>query len=137
VTPVAILGAGSWGTALAVHVARRGGDVRLWARDPALAEALSRTRRNPRYLSDVSLPDSICATSELDAAVSGADFVVVAVPTYAVRSVMRAATPRLTARAILVSAAKGLESESLQRMSQVVAAESGERHAVVVLSGPA
>jgi glycerol-3-phosphate dehydrogenase (NAD(P)+) len=136
VTPIAILGAGSWGTALAVHAAREGREVRLWARDEAVVDAIGRTRRNPRYLSDVSLPDDVRATSSLDAALSGADFVVVAVPTHAVRGVMRAAAPILERRAVLVSAAKGLETESLQRMSQVVASETADRHAVVVLSGP-
>jgi glycerol-3-phosphate dehydrogenase (NAD(P)+) len=136
VTPIAILGAGSWGTALAVHAAREGREVRLWARDEAVVDAIGRTRRNPRYLSDVSLPDDVRATSSLDSALSGADFVVVAVPTHAVRSVMRAAAPILERRAVLVSAAKGLETESLQRMSQVVASETADRHAVVVLSGP-
>lgn len=134
--PVAILGAGSWGTALAVHVAREGREVRLWARDESLIEAIASTGRNPRYLSDVPLPAGITPTPALDSAVSGADIVVVAVPTHAVRSVMRATAPLLRSRAILVSGAKGLETESLQRMSQVVAAETGDRHAVVVLSGP-
>lgn len=134
--PVAILGAGSWGTALAVHVARGGRGVRLWARDEAHAAEMTRTRRNPRYLSDVALPEGVDAISRLDAALAGADYVVVAVPTHAVRSVMRTAAPLLAKRAVLVSAAKGLETESLQRMSQVVAEETGDRHAVVVLSGP-
>jgi glycerol-3-phosphate dehydrogenase (NAD(P)+) len=134
--PVAILGAGSWGTALAVHIARAGRDVRLWARGSALVEAIATTRRNPRYLTDVPLPDTVHVTTAMDAALREVDVVVIAVPTHGVRVVMRAAAPLLARGAVLVSAAKGLETQSLQRMSQVVAAESGDRHPVVVLSGP-
>jgi glycerol-3-phosphate dehydrogenase (NAD(P)+) len=133
---VAILGAGSWGTALAVHAARDGRDVRLWARDGAVADEIVRVRRNPRYLSDILLPDGVRATSSLDTALSGAHFVMIAVPTHAVRGVVREAAPLLADRAILVSAAKGLETGSLQRMSQVVAEETAACHPVVVLSGP-
>jgi glycerol-3-phosphate dehydrogenase (NAD(P)+) len=134
--PVAILGAGSWGTALAVHIARAGRDVRLWARASALVEAIATTRRNPRYLTDVPLPDTVHVTTAMAAALREVDVVVIAVPTHGVRVVMRAAAPLLARGAVLVSAAKGLETQSLQRMSQVVAAETGDRHPVVVLSGP-
>ena len=134
--PVTILGAGSWGTALAVHVARSGREVRLWARDATHVDAISRDRVNPRYLSDVSIPESVRPIARIDEALDGVDFVVMAVPTHGVRDVVRAAAPLLTERAILVSAAKGLETQSLMRMSQVLAAETAGRHAVVVLSGP-
>ena len=134
--PVTILGAGSWGTALAVHVARSGREVRLWARDATHVDAISRDRVNPRYLSDVSIPESVRPFARIDEALDGVDFVVMAVPTHGVRAVVRAAAPLLTERAILVSAAKGLETQSLMRMSQVLAAETAGRHAVVVLSGP-
>lgn len=134
--PIAILGAGSWGTALSVHMARVGRDVRLWARGTALAEAIDAARRNPRYLSDVSLPDAVRATNSLPEAVAGVDCVVIATPTHGVRTVMRAVTASLAPGAILVSAAKGLELESLARMSQVIAEETRGRHPVVVLSGP-
>jgi glycerol-3-phosphate dehydrogenase (NAD(P)+) len=133
---VTILGAGSWGTALAVHVARSGREVRLWARDATHVDAISRDRVNPRYLSDVSIPESVRPFARIDEALDGVDFVVMAVPTHGVRAVVRAAAPLLTERAILVSAAKGLETQSLMRMSQVLAAETAGRHAVVVLSGP-
>jgi len=136
VKPVTILGAGSWGTALAVHVARSGREVRLWARDATHVDAISRDRVNPRYLSDVSIPESVRPIARIDEALDGVDFVVMAVPTHGVRDVVRAAAPLLTERAILVSAAKGLETQSLMRMSQVLAAETAGRHAVVVLSGP-
>jgi glycerol-3-phosphate dehydrogenase (NAD(P)+) len=136
VKPVAILGAGSWGTALAVHMARSGREVRLWARDAAHADEIRRTRVNPRYLSEVSIPESVRPMAALDEAVRGIEIVILAVPTHGVRGVMREAAPLLAERAVLVSAAKGLETESLMRMSQVLAAETADRHPVVVLSGP-
>ncbi len=134
--PVAVLGAGSWGTALAVHMARAGCDVRLWARGSALVDEINRSRRNPRYLTDVDVPNTVQATTSLQTAVTDVDCVVIAIPTHGVRTVMRAAAPSLAPGAILVSAAKGLELGSLQRMSQVVTGETGGRHPVVVLSGP-
>ncbi len=134
--PVAVLGAGSWGTALAVHMARAGRDVRLWARGSALVEEINRSKCNPRYLTDVGVPDTVQATTSLHSAVTDVDCVVIAIPTHGVRTVMRAAAPLLARGAILVSAAKGLELASLQRMSQVVTEETGGRHPVVVLSGP-
>jgi glycerol-3-phosphate dehydrogenase (NAD(P)+) len=136
VKPIAILGAGSWGTALAVHMARVGRDVHLWARGSAIVEAMATTKRNPRYLSDIQLPDSIAVTTSTEAALRDVDCVVIAVPTHGVRTVMRTAAPLLARDAILVSGAKGLETQSLERMSQVIAGETGGRHAVVVLSGP-
>jgi glycerol-3-phosphate dehydrogenase (NAD(P)+) len=136
VTRIAVLGAGSWGTALAVHLARGGGEVRLWARDDRLVTELSGTRVNPRYLQGVPLPAGVRPTAALDAALDGAAFVVAAVPSHGLRTVIRAAAPALAARAVVVSATKGLESGSLDRMSQVIGGETGGRVPVVVLSGP-
>jgi glycerol-3-phosphate dehydrogenase (NAD(P)+) len=131
----AVLGAGSWGTALAVHLAGAGHDVRLWARDPAFVDELRRTRQNDRYLPGIRMPDSITPTGRLDEALRDARFVLVAVPSHGFRAVVRQAAGVLERNAIVVSATKGLEVESLQRMSQVIDAETnGVR--VVVLSGP-
>lgn len=133
---IAILGAGSWGTALAVHLARAGHAVRLWARDATLARDMSHARVNPRYLTDLPFPDGVTPTSALAEALDGASFVVAAVPSHGLRTVVRDAAPMVPASAVLVSAAKGLEARSLSRMSQVVAEETGGRQPVVVLSGP-
>jgi glycerol-3-phosphate dehydrogenase (NAD(P)+) len=135
VSAVAVLGAGSWGTALAVHLARSGHEVRLWARDAQLSDEMRRTRSNPRYLQGVELPDAVEPTAGLDA-VRDAAFVVIAVPTHGLRAVMRSIAPDLAPGAVLVSAAKGIETDSLQRMSQVIEEETGGRGRVVVLSGP-
>lgn len=132
----AVLGAGSWGTALAIHLARVGHDVALWARDAMLVDDMNGMRMNPRYLATSPLPALVRPTASLPAALEGAAFVVFAVPSHGMRRVVRDATPLLVPDAVLVSAAKGLESGSLARMSQVVAEECGRLHPVVVLSGP-
>ncbi|MGB2714345.1 MAG: NAD(P)H-dependent glycerol-3-phosphate dehydrogenase [Vicinamibacterales bacterium] len=133
---IAILGAGSWGTALAVHLSRSGRDVRLWARDADLVAAMQRAHSNPRYLPNIALESSVRLTADLDDAVSGASYVVLAVPSHGLRAVVRTVTGQLPAGAVLVSAAKGLEEGSLARMSQAIEAETGGTHPVVVLSGP-
>lgn len=133
---IAVLGAGSWGTALAVHLNRVGHDVRLWARDAELVAEIRRSGSNPRYLSDVRLPSAVGLTSHADEAVCGASYVVLAVPSHGLRAVVRSAAPSLRTGAILVSAAKGLEERTLARMSQVVVEETRGAHATVVLSGP-
>jgi glycerol-3-phosphate dehydrogenase (NAD(P)+) len=136
VSVVTVLGAGSWGTALSVHLAREGRTVRLWARDPQLVERMSATRQNPRYLPGALLPPGVTPMAALGAALDGTAFVIVAVPAHGVRAVVRAATPFLAAQAILVSATKGLEVETHARMSEVIAGETAGRFPVVVLSGP-
>jgi glycerol-3-phosphate dehydrogenase (NAD(P)+) len=136
VSVVTVLGAGSWGTALSVHLAREGRTVRLWARDPQLVERMSATRQNPRYLPGALLPPGVTPMAALGAALDGTAFVIVAVPSHGVRAVVRAATPFIAAQAILVSATKGLEVETHARMSEVIAGETAGRFPVVVLSGP-
>jgi len=132
----AVLGAGSWGTALAVHLASVGHDVALWGRDAGLIDEMRSRRANPTYLPDVVLPDGVRPTMSIDEALSGARHVIVAVPSHGLRSVIKSAAPTLMRDAVLVSATKGIEAESLQRMSEVIAGETGKRHPVVVLSGP-
>jgi glycerol-3-phosphate dehydrogenase (NAD(P)+) len=133
---VAVLGAGSWGTALAVHLARIGHDVRLWARDARLAAEVASCRANPVYLEDILLPDNVAVTESLAVALRAADLIVSAIPSHGCRSVVRAAAPHVRPHAIIVSATKGLETETLRRMSEVIAEELGPGRPVVVLSGP-
>jgi glycerol-3-phosphate dehydrogenase (NAD(P)+) len=133
---VCVLGAGSWGTALAVHLGRLGHDVRLWARDPALVEEMEARRANLAYLPDIRLPDNVLVTHGLGDALRAAELVVSAIPSHGCRSVIRSAAPLLAADTVIVSATKGLEAGSLRRMSEVIAEEVGSTHPVVVLSGP-
>jgi glycerol-3-phosphate dehydrogenase (NAD(P)+) len=127
---VAVVGAGSWGTALAIHLAQIGHVVQLWARDAALVGDMRDRRANAVYLPDVNFPDSLEPTESLSHAVGEAHLVVFAVPSHGLRRVVQHAAPHLGATALAISATKGLEQNTLLRMSEVLASE----HAV--LSGP-
>jgi glycerol-3-phosphate dehydrogenase (NAD(P)+) len=133
---VAILGAGSWGTALAVHLARIGHEVRLWSVEAPVVAEMRERRANAVYLPDVALPESILPTTVIEEALAGVDIVVAVVPSHAMRGVVRAGRPFLDPGAVLVSAAKGLELDTLRRMSEVLAEETAGAHPVVALSGP-
>jgi glycerol-3-phosphate dehydrogenase (NAD(P)+) len=132
----AVLGAGSWGTALAIHLGGMGHDVTLWGRDRTLIDEMMGRGTNPTYLPDLTFPECLRPTWALDDALDGAGYVIVAVPSHGLRDVVRAAAPSIPAGAILVSATKGIEVNSLHRMSEVIEGETAGRHPVVVLSGP-
>jgi glycerol-3-phosphate dehydrogenase (NAD(P)+) len=133
---VAVLGAGSWGTALAIHCARIGHDVRFWGRDPALVADIARTRENIRYLPSAVLPGTVALTASLDRALENATLVIAAVPSHGLRAVLRESQPFLPPGVTIVSASKGLEEGSMRRMSEVIHEEAGPGHPVVSLSGP-
>ena len=134
---VAVLGAGSWGTALAVWLAERGQPVILWGHDPAHVSRLRSTRENARYLPGVQLPTAVTPTEHLDATV-GADLVIFVTPSHALRRVageFAAVAPSAPVRPLLLSCTKGLEVGTGQRMSQILAACLPGSE-VAVLSGP-
>ena len=133
---VAILGAGGWGTALAVHLARAGHDARLWARDPALVADMSARGANAVYLPDVRFPDRLRVTGDLEDALRTAELVVAAMPSHGTRAILKRAAPLIQAGATVVSATKGLEQETLFRMSEVMRQELSDEVHVAVLSGP-
>jgi glycerol-3-phosphate dehydrogenase (NAD(P)+) len=133
---ITVLGAGGWGTALAVHLGHLNHDVRLWARDRELVDELRRTRANPSYLPGAVIPAAVTPEASLERALDRAEFVVSAVPSHGVRMVMREAAAFLPRRAIIVSTTKGLETETLQRMSELIAVEVGNLDRIAVLSGP-
>ena len=130
----AVLGAGSWGTTLAILLASKGERVKLWARDEDLVAVMRKEGRNPRYVSAVPFPKTLTATSDLREALDGERFVVHAVPSKATRELARAYAKRLAPDAVLVSATKGLEQRTHKRMSEVVHEET--RHPVACLTGP-
>jgi glycerol-3-phosphate dehydrogenase (NAD(P)+) len=133
---VAILGSGSFGTALAGHLALAGHRVRLWARDAALATEIERRRENAIYLPGVALPPSVTATGDLVETLTGSELIIVAVPSHGLRHVTVAARPHLPREATIVSTTKGLEEGTLLRMSELLTEVVGGSHPVAVLSGP-
>jgi glycerol-3-phosphate dehydrogenase (NAD(P)+) len=133
---IVVLGAGSWGTALAVHLGRIGHDVRLWARDSAFASEVRTRRANAVYLPDVTLPDRVLVTAQMDEACRDAALLVSAIPSHGLRAVLRAARPHLPRHVTIVSATKGLEVDTHLRMSEVIAGELEPGWPIVVLSGP-
>lgn len=139
-TAIGILGAGSWGTSLAVHLSTLGRPTVLWARSAELAEEMSRERRNPLYLPDTALPDGLEVTSDL-ADLHGCGIVIVVVPSHGFRSVVKSwlsSCPR-SSSPVLVSATKGIEGGSLARMSEICRQEGelvDRSLPFAVLSGP-
>jgi len=134
VSRVAVLGAGSFGTTLAIHLAGAGHDVRLWGRDPAAMAWLRETRENAKFLAGIRLPVGIKVHAELEAALEAADFTLFVVPSQAMRSVA-GQVAAIGAAGIPVCASKGLELGSLRRLSEVLAETLGDR-APVTLTGP-
>jgi glycerol-3-phosphate dehydrogenase (NAD(P)+) len=135
--PVAVLGAGSFGTCLALLCAREH-DVALWARDPGLAAAINREHRNPKYLSHVAIPARVRATSDLREALAERELVIIAVPSHGVRDVIRRAAPFVPRGAIIVSTVKGIEVGTWMRVGELLAQELGPEHQprLTFLSGP-
>ncbi len=139
---VAVLGAGSWGTALSIVLAGGppsfgGHEVRLWTRRPEAARAMNRTRHNPDYLSEFALPAGVAVTADIGEAAAGADIVILAVPSDGVRPTCEQLAPHLRPGQGIVNAAKGLEHQSGRRLSEVIAEVlGGAAGPIAVLSGP-
>lgn len=137
VAQVAVMGAGSWGTTLAKVFADAGSSVRLWVRRPKLAEAIATQRRNVDYLPDIELPTTLEPTTDEAYAMADADIVVFAVPSQTMRDNLARWEKHLPADATLVSISKGIETETLKRMSEVIAECTGASpDRIAVLSGP-
>jgi glycerol-3-phosphate dehydrogenase (NAD(P)+) len=137
VVEAAVMGAGAWGTALAKVLADAGNGVTLWTRRPELAEEINATHRNPFYLGDTALPESIRATCDPAEALDGACTVLLGVPSQTLRTNLEHWKHLIGADATLVSLAKGIELDTLMRMSQVVVQVTGADPArVAVVSGP-
>ena len=132
---VSILGAGSWGTALAIHLARSGHSVVLWSRDAEVATTIARERRHPRRLPDIPIPEGVGTTSELARAFEYSETIVLAVPCAAFREVLGASPAPSSKPLRFVSTAKGIEPDTLKRMSEIVL-EWYPSSSVAALSGP-
>ncbi|QJQ95336.1 MULTISPECIES: NAD(P)H-dependent glycerol-3-phosphate dehydrogenase [Halomonadaceae] len=132
---VAVLGGGSFGTALASIAADNGAEVRQWMRDEVLADEINRDHRNSRYLPDYAINPAVMASAQLQHVLDGAELVLVAIPSKAFREVVRQARPYLKPEQILVSTTKGIQEEGFKMMSEILEEETGFPH-VGVLSGP-
>jgi len=130
-----VLGGGAWGTALAAQAVRAGLDTRLWVRSRALASGIVERRENPGYLPGIELPAGLRVTASLADAAADAEALVIAVPSEYCRELYRQLAGIAPKSALLVSATKGLESDTLLRMSEVAALEAPGR-ALAVISGP-
>ena len=137
-TELAIVGAGSWGTALAIVLAPRFARVRLWVYEEDLAQGLAATRQNDLYLPGFTLPDNVTPTTDLEAAVRQAAIVLSAVPSHHVRAIYGRMLPHLAPEQAFASATKGLENGTLLRMTEVIAETLSGRFEprVAALSGP-
>lgn len=133
---IAVIGAGSWGTALAVIAARAGHNVRLWSRNDAVVNSINEKRVNSRYLSSTSILDNVTATGDIEAALQDASMVLLAVPSHAARETLIAMSPQLNEDAIIVNVAKGIEIESGKRISEIAKEVVTGAHPFVSLSGP-
>lgn len=134
---IAVLGAGSWGTALAVTLARKGLLVNLWARRQEQVDEINTLRENVKYLPEVVLPDNIKATTNLEEALTNAEDIVLAVPSHSTRNIIQMIKNYLKPNSAIINTAKGIEPETLLRLSQVAEEEiPGISSRFAVLSGP-
>lgn len=133
----AVLGTGSWGTTFAAVLADAGNEVTMWGRSPDACREITEEHRNSRYLPGISLPGGVTATTDLRAALAGADVVAVAIPSQAVRAVLSGSADALEPGAVVVSLMKGVELGTHERMSEVLREALGlEEGRVAVVSGP-
>lgn len=132
---IAVIGAGSWGTALAATAARAGSSVRIWGRDGAVIDEINRERRNSRYLGDAELPPDLTGCREMAQALAGADAAMIVTPSHSIRAVARQVSEYLAPGAPVAVCAKGIEAETGLLMTQVAEEELKDRP-VGVISGP-
>ena len=132
---IAVIGAGSWGTALAISLAESGHAVSLWTRRQEHAEAMKADGENKKYLPGIAFPETLTVADTMEAAIVGAELVMFSTPAQGFRSVLNQAKPHLTKDMVLVNVAKGIEQKSLKRLSEI-AEEAVPGVKYVVLSGP-
>ena len=133
---IAVVGAGSWGTALATLLARHGHTTVLWGRDAAVIEAIDQRHENPRYLPGIPLPESLRASTDLAATVAGADWILVVVPSHAFAETVRALAPLRPAGAGVAWATKGFEPGSGRFLHEVAREVLGPDVPLAVVTGP-
>jgi len=135
---IAVLGPGSWGTALAQVLSENGHEVNLWGNNPAQIDEINTYHTNRHYLPDIKIPEEIKGVKDLKTAIAGVDAILFVVPTKAIRTVAKQVAELVEGRPYLIHASKGLEQETHKRISEVIAEEIAEekRKEIIVLSGP-
>lgn len=135
---IAVIGAGSWGTALGIVAARAGNNVRIWARNESVVRTINNDHLNSTYLPDVLLPAQLTATTEFAHALEDAELVVLAAPSHATRTILNFLAVDLDPQSILISATKGIEADTGKRISEVVTDVLGKTYLrkFVCISGP-
>jgi glycerol-3-phosphate dehydrogenase (NAD(P)+) len=135
---IAIIGAGSWGTALAATLAQLDHAVTLWAYETEVVESIRARRENELFMPGIKLPEKLAATGDIEEALTGAEIVVTVMPSHVCGAVYRQMLPHLRPQMVFVSATKGLDTRNLMRMSEVIGGVVGEAFAprLCVLSGP-
>lgn len=133
---VAVIGAGSWGTSVSWLLGGKGHDVRLWARECEIADAVNSERRNPLFMRDVTLPETVYATCDIEDALRGADSVVMVTPSVGVRTTAGIMKPHLGDDIPVVILSKGVENDSFMLMTEVLEDVLGNRKRLAGLSGP-
>jgi len=134
---ISIIGAGAFGTAMAATAARAGNDVLLWAHDPSVAEGIRDTGLNPSYLAGVKLGEGVRATNDIEEAATFSETLFMVTPSHHYREILGKIRGHLTRPVSIVSGTKGIENETLERMSEISAHVLGDRlHAFATLSGP-
>ncbi len=135
---IAVIGAGNWGTALAVVAGRKGHEVSLWSRNAAVVDSINHQRENAAYLPGSVIPAGISATTNLAEALAAAELVILSVPSHVTRQLLLDMLPHLASEMLLVSATKGIEIESGKRISEIVSEVIGNNFQprFVCLSGP-
>ncbi len=132
---IAVLGAGSWGSALAILLANKGHSVDMWSRDKSQVEAMLESGENKKYLANIKLPKELNVTNDIEEAIMNKDILLLSVPTHSVRQLLEDNKSLISKDQIIVNVAKGIENSSLMRISDIVA-EILEENKYVMLSGP-
>lgn len=132
---IGVLGGGSWGTSLAILLAKKGNDVTIWLRDKEQVNSINETRENKKYLPGIKLPDNISISSDLEETNYKKNLILLSVPTHGIRQVLNSCKSTIKKEQIILNVSKGIENQSLLRISQIVGEIlPGNRYAV--LSGP-
>lgn len=134
---ITVVGAGSWGTAIAVLLSNKNFNINLWGRSRSIVEGINNQRKNPVYLPELAIPASVTAYTDIEKSHFGSDMIIIAVPSHVMRKTIRAIKPFIGNNEIILSLTKGIENESNMTMSQVIEDESGIRKSLIAaLSGP-